>query len=108
MTVPILQLDGLRAGYGHVQVLHEVTLSVPEGSTVAIVGPHSRGRHRAPPRAEHRIDEPCPDRIDPAAAIGDDDSEQGTDDQADRDGRDAHGEREACAIHDAAQDVSPE
>ena len=31
MTAPLLQLDGLRAGYGHVEVLHGVSLAVPEG-----------------------------------------------------------------------------
>ena len=29
MTAPLLRLDGLRAGYGHVEVLHGVGLSVP-------------------------------------------------------------------------------
>jgi branched-chain amino acid transport system ATP-binding protein len=44
MTVPVLQLDGLRAGYGHVEVLHGVSLVVPEGSMVAIVGPNGAGK----------------------------------------------------------------
>jgi branched-chain amino acid transport system ATP-binding protein len=44
MTVPLLQLDGLRAGYGHVEVLHGVSLAVPEGSMVAIVGPNGAGK----------------------------------------------------------------
>jgi branched-chain amino acid transport system ATP-binding protein len=44
MTVPLLELDNLRAGYGHVEVLHGVSLSVPEGSMVAIVGPNGAGK----------------------------------------------------------------
>jgi branched-chain amino acid transport system ATP-binding protein len=44
MTLPVLELDGLRAGYGHVEVLHGVSLVVPEGSMVAIVGPNGAGK----------------------------------------------------------------
>jgi branched-chain amino acid transport system ATP-binding protein len=44
VTVPLLQLEGLRAGYGHVEVLHGVSLAVPEGSIVAIVGPNGAGK----------------------------------------------------------------
>jgi branched-chain amino acid transport system ATP-binding protein len=41
---PLLRLDGLRAGYGHVEVLHGVSLSVGEGQIVAIVGPNGAGK----------------------------------------------------------------
>ncbi len=44
MTVPLLQLDGLRAGYGHVEVLHGVSLAVPSGKMVALVGPNGAGK----------------------------------------------------------------
>lgn len=44
MTAPLLQLDGLRAGYGHVEVLHGVSLLVPGGKMVAIVGPNGAGK----------------------------------------------------------------
>jgi branched-chain amino acid transport system ATP-binding protein len=40
----LLELDGLRAGYGHVEVLHGVSLSVREGGIVAIVGPNGAGK----------------------------------------------------------------
>jgi branched-chain amino acid transport system permease protein len=44
VTEPLLRLDGLRAGYGHVEVLHGVSLSVREGQIVAIVGPNGAGK----------------------------------------------------------------
>jgi branched-chain amino acid transport system ATP-binding protein len=43
-TEPLLRLDALRAGYGHVEVLHGVSLSVREGQIVAIVGPNGAGK----------------------------------------------------------------
>ena len=44
VTGPLLRLDALRAGYGHVEVLHGVSLSVREGQIVAIVGPNGAGK----------------------------------------------------------------
>jgi branched-chain amino acid transport system ATP-binding protein len=44
VTEPLLRLEGLRAGYGHVEVLHGVSLSVREGQIVAIVGPNGAGK----------------------------------------------------------------
>jgi branched-chain amino acid transport system ATP-binding protein len=40
----MLRIDGLRAGYGKVEVLHGVSLIVPEGRVIAIVGPNGAGK----------------------------------------------------------------
>jgi len=39
-----LQLDRVVAGYGRVEVLHEVSLTVPEGTVVALLGPNGAGK----------------------------------------------------------------
>jgi len=39
-----LQLDGVVAGYGKVEVLHGVSLAVPEGTVVALLGPNGAGK----------------------------------------------------------------
>jgi branched-chain amino acid transport system ATP-binding protein len=39
-----LELDGVIAGYGKVEVLHGVSLAVPEGSVVALLGPNGAGK----------------------------------------------------------------
>jgi branched-chain amino acid transport system ATP-binding protein len=44
MNPPLLRIEGLRAGYGHVEVLHGISLIVPEGHMVAIVGPNGAGK----------------------------------------------------------------
>lgn len=40
----LLEVTGLYAGYGHVEVLHGVSLAVPESTIVAIVGPNGAGK----------------------------------------------------------------
>jgi ABC-type branched-subunit amino acid transport system ATPase component len=40
----VLQLDGVRAGYGPVTVLHDISLSVRAGETVALFGPNGAGK----------------------------------------------------------------
>ena len=44
MSAPALEVEGLRAGYGRVEVLHGVSLRVPEGRVVALVGPNGAGK----------------------------------------------------------------
>jgi branched-chain amino acid transport system ATP-binding protein len=44
MTSALLELHELRAGYGHVEVLHGISLAVPQGQIVAIVGPNGAGK----------------------------------------------------------------
>ena len=39
-----LELDGVVAGYGRVEVLHGVSLAVPEGAVVALLGPNGAGK----------------------------------------------------------------
>ena len=42
--VPLLELRGVRAGYGAIEVLHGVDLSVPGGAVVALLGPNGGGK----------------------------------------------------------------
>jgi branched-chain amino acid transport system ATP-binding protein len=42
--VPLLELVGIRAGYGDIEVLHGVNLAVPEGSVLALLGPNGAGK----------------------------------------------------------------
>jgi branched-chain amino acid transport system ATP-binding protein len=41
---PLLELRGVRAAYGRIEVLHGVDLSVPEGGVVALLGPNGAGK----------------------------------------------------------------
>jgi branched-chain amino acid transport system ATP-binding protein len=42
--VPLLELAGVRAGYGSIEVLHGVDLVVPQGAVVALLGPNGGGK----------------------------------------------------------------
>ena len=41
---PILELAGIRAGYGIIDVLHGVDLTIPAGKVVALLGPNGAGK----------------------------------------------------------------
>ena len=41
---PGLELEGVCAGYGRIQVLHGIDLHVPTGSVVALLGPNGAGK----------------------------------------------------------------
>jgi branched-chain amino acid transport system ATP-binding protein len=44
MAVPALELIGVRAGYGRIEVLHGVDLAVPTGCVFALLGPNGGGK----------------------------------------------------------------
>ena len=44
MTAPILNVDGLRAGYGRAEVLHGLTLQAAPGSVITVIGPNGAGK----------------------------------------------------------------
>jgi branched-chain amino acid transport system ATP-binding protein len=41
---PLLELAGVRAAYGRIEVLHGVDLRVPQGAVVALLGPNGAGK----------------------------------------------------------------
>ncbi len=43
-VAPVLELCDIRAGYGPIEVVHGVSLEVPEGSVVALLGPNGGGK----------------------------------------------------------------
>jgi branched-chain amino acid transport system ATP-binding protein len=44
LAAPILELRDIRAGYGPIEVVHGVSLEVPTGSVVALLGPNGGGK----------------------------------------------------------------
>ncbi|MEY4980577.1 MAG: hypothetical protein RLZZ352_2847 [Pseudomonadota bacterium] len=43
-TTPLLQLKGLRAGYGRAEVLHGIDLHADQGSVITVIGPNGAGK----------------------------------------------------------------
>jgi branched-chain amino acid transport system ATP-binding protein len=43
-AVPVLELKGVRAAYGRIEVLHGVDLAIPQGAVVALLGPNGAGK----------------------------------------------------------------
>jgi branched-chain amino acid transport system ATP-binding protein len=44
---PVLELRSLRAGYGRIEVLHGIDLTVPRGTLVGLLGPNGAGKTTA-------------------------------------------------------------
>ena len=44
MTAPLLEIDRVHAGYGGHPVLHDISLAIPEGQLVTIIGPNGHGK----------------------------------------------------------------
>jgi branched-chain amino acid transport system ATP-binding protein len=44
MTLPVLTVKGLRAGYGRAEVLHGIDLHAPKGSVITVIGPNGAGK----------------------------------------------------------------
>jgi branched-chain amino acid transport system ATP-binding protein len=44
MTTPLLQVKGLRAGYGRAEVLHGLDLHADKGSVITVIGPNGAGK----------------------------------------------------------------
>jgi branched-chain amino acid transport system ATP-binding protein len=44
VETPMLELKGVRAAYGRIEVLHGVDLAVPRGAVVALLGPNGGGK----------------------------------------------------------------
>jgi branched-chain amino acid transport system ATP-binding protein len=46
-TVPLLELSGVHAAYGRIEVLHGVDLAIDEGTVFALLGPNGAGKTTA-------------------------------------------------------------
>ena len=41
---PLLEVDRVTSGYGKVEILHDLSVSVPPGTVVALLGPNGAGK----------------------------------------------------------------
>ena len=44
MSTPLLNVRGLRAGYGKAEVLHDLNLQADKGSVITVIGPNGAGK----------------------------------------------------------------
>ena len=44
MSEPIIEINNLTSGYGQTRVIHDLSMTVKEGSLCAIVGPNGHGK----------------------------------------------------------------
>jgi len=44
MTTPLLEVKGLKAGYGRAEVLHGIDLQAAKGSVITVIGPNGAGK----------------------------------------------------------------
>jgi branched-chain amino acid transport system ATP-binding protein len=44
LDVPVIELRGIRAGYGGIEALHGIDLAVPGGQLLAVLGPNGAGK----------------------------------------------------------------
>jgi branched-chain amino acid transport system ATP-binding protein len=44
MTTPLLEVKGLKAGYGRAEVLHGIDLQAAPGSVITVIGPNGAGK----------------------------------------------------------------
>ncbi len=44
VSAPILELEGIHAGYGHIDVLHGLSLDVSQGTVLALLGSNGAGK----------------------------------------------------------------
>ena len=54
-TTPVIEMRGVHAAYGRIEVLHGVDLSVPAGTVLALLGPNGAGKSTALKVASGRL-----------------------------------------------------
>ncbi len=47
MSGPILEIDGIHAGYGETEILHDINIHVDPNEIVAVIGPNGAGKSTA-------------------------------------------------------------